>query len=74
MSGDQLGKVEKRMQPERLIKGMKNAILMNVLPKTTIEKILLRRHNPGYINKSIVLAICRDGVTPKDDWRKKYTG
>ncbi len=61
------------MHPERLIKNMKKVILMKVLPQTSIEKMLLRKHNPGYVSKSIVLAICRDGVTTKDVWEKKCT-
>lgn len=42
--------------------------------KSSIEKILLRRHNPRYIGKSIELVIRNDGAIQKDVWRKKHAG
>ena len=60
------------MQLERSIKGMRKVIMMRVLPKTLIEKMLLRRHNPNYINKSVIF-VCRNRVTTKDVWGEKHS-
>lgn len=50
------------------------AIKKRILPKSSIEKMLLRRHKPRCNEKSIELVIRNNGVMQKDDWQKKHVG
>lgn len=60
------------MQTERLMLDMKKIMAYSGSQKTTIARIVLRRHKPRYVRKSVLFAVTRSGDNKNNVNKKEH--
>ena len=62
------------MQAEKIAMGKKSGIRNWLAHRTTIDKMMLRRHSPSYVSHSIIYAVNRSGGIKKHAIQQKNSG